>query len=195
MDLQLLVFRKIADGDAKAFEMLFKEYYKFLCSYAYGVVKEKYSAEEIVEEFFVNLWNNRQNLIISTSVRSYFITSVHNRCLNYLQREKPKFTSAGEIIDLINKENIAGNRLITLQAPTLLINELESALEKAMQKLPDSCREIFLLSRTEQLSYKEIADKLHISVNTVKTQIRIALGKLRGFLKDYLPLLFFFLFR
>lgn len=193
MDLHLQVFKRVVNGDVQAYELLFKQYYSFLCSFAYGHVKERHVAEEIVEEFFVDLWKNRERLDISTSVRSYFISSVHNRCLNYLQREKPKFISAQDISNLIDKEGTVGDKLITTQAPSLLTNELEGILSKAIDKLPRSCKEIFLLSRQKELSYDEIATKLDISVNTVKTQMKIALSKLRDDLKDYLVILLLFL--
>ncbi len=194
MDLHLQVFKRVAENDTQAYEMLFKEYYHFLCSFAYGHVKERHTAEEIVEDFFVDFWNNRQKLSITSSVRSYFITSIHNRCLNYLQREKSKFVSAHDISNLIDNEDTLGDKLISLQSPSLLTNELEGILSKAIDNLPQSCRKIFLLSRTKDLSYDEIASKLNISVNTVKTQMKIALSRLRDDLKDYLPILLFLIF-
>lgn len=195
MDLHLQVFKRVAENDVQAYEMLFNEYYHFLCSFAYGHVKERHTAEEIVEDFFVDFWKNRQKLVITTSVRSYFITAVHNRCLNYIQREKSKFVSAHDISNLIDNEGIVGDKLITIQAPSLLTKELEGILKKAIDNLPENCKKVFLLSRTKDLSYDEIATKMNISVNTVKTQMKIALSKLREDLKDYLTVLLIFIFQ
>lgn len=195
MDLHLEIFRKITDDDVHAYELLFKEYYKFLCSYAYGLTKEKHTAEEIVEDFFVELWNNRKKIRISTSVRSYFIGSVHNRCLNYLQRDKQRYRSAGDIEAFAGNEDVAGEHLVIPGIPSLLSNELEHALSKAIDMLPQSCREIFVLSRFHDMNYEEVAEKLDISVNTVKTQIKIALRKLREILKDYLVIFLFLLLK
>lgn len=195
MDEHLDTFKRIGNDDVHAFETLFKLYYKFLCSYAFGLLKEKHMAEEIVEEFFVELWNNRHKLKITTSVRSYFVGSIHNRCLNYIQREKPKFLSAHEISNLIDHEGDIGDKLISIEAPSLLTNELEKTLACAIEKLPQSCREVFVLSRFKHLNYYEIADKLGISVNTVKTQIKIALRKLKESLSDYLLVLLLLLFK
>lgn len=195
MDLHLEIFRKITDDDVHAYELLFKDYYKFLCSYAFGLTKEKHSAEEIVEDFFVELWNNRKKIRISTSVRSYFISSVHNRCLNYLQREKQRFKSAGDIASLAGNEDAAGEHLIIPEPPSLLTNELENALARAIGMLPQSCREIFVLSRFNDMNYEEVAEKLNISVNTVKTQIKIALRKLREIMKDYLVIILLLLLK
>jgi RNA polymerase sigma-70 factor (ECF subfamily) len=195
MDLHLDIFKRIVNNDVQAYEILFKEYYKFLCSYAFGLTKERHVAEEIVEDFFVDLWNKRQKINITTSVRSYFISSVHNRCLNYLQREKSKFISSQEISKLIDQEGTVGDRLIDAEVPSLLANELESVLSKAIEKLPSGAKEIFLLSRYDDLSYEEIAQKLNVSLNTVKTQMKVALSKLREYLKDYLIVLALFIFK
>jgi RNA polymerase sigma-70 factor (ECF subfamily) len=189
MDKHLEIFRRIVNNDVQAYEILFKDYYRFLCSYAFGLTKERQAAEEIVEDFFVDLWNNREKINIATSVRSYFIGSIHNRCINYLQREKPKLITSHEISKLIDQEGTVGDRLITIDSPSILINELEDTLARAIDNLPMGCKEIFLLSRNENLSYKEISEKLQISINTVKTQIKVALHKLRDDLKDYLIVL------
>jgi RNA polymerase sigma-70 factor (ECF subfamily) len=194
MNKQLEIFKRIVSNDVQAYETLFKEYYNFLCSYAYSLTKERTIAEDIVENFFVELWNNRHKINITTSVRSYFIGSIHNRCLNYLQREKPRFISTQDISALIDKEGTVGDSLIATDAPSLLVNELEDVLAKAIEKLPHGCKEIFLLSRYNDLNYEEIAEKQKVSINTVKTQIKIALQKLRDELKDYLVVLLFFIF-
>jgi RNA polymerase sigma-70 factor (ECF subfamily) len=193
MDLHLQVFKRVAENDVQAYEMLFKEYYHFLCSFAYGHVKERHTAEEVVEEFFVDFWKNRHKLVITTSVRAYFITAIHNRCLNYLQREKSKFVSAHDISYLIDNEGSVGDKLISIEAPSLLTKELESILKKAIDNLPPNCKKIFLLSRLEDLSYDKISAKLNISVNTVKTQMKIALSRLRDDLKDYLPVILLYI--
>lgn len=193
MDLHLEIFKRIIANDAQAYEILFRYYYKFLCSYAYGLTKDKHMAEEIVEDFFVDLWNNRNKTAINSSVRSYFVGAIHNRCLNYLQREKRRFISIQDISNLIGTEDTS-DMLITPEVPSLLANDLENALAKAIEKLPPQCKEIFLLSRFNDLRYDEIASKLNISLNTVKTQIKIALQKLRKYLKDYLTIILFFLF-
>jgi RNA polymerase sigma-70 factor (ECF subfamily) len=194
MDLHLELFKRIGNNDVQAYEILFKAYYKFLCSFAYGLVKEKHAAEEIVEDFFVDIWKNRHKLTITTSVRSYFVGSIHNRCLNYLQREKVKFISAHDIANLAGKEESLGDKLIVTEVPSILSNELENILAKAIEKLPKSCKEIFLLSRYKELSYEEISTQLNISVNTVKTQIKVALSKLRGELKNYITIFLFLFF-
>lgn len=195
MSTHIELFNKVAKNDVQAYEKLFKEYYKFLCSYAYGITNEKHASEEIVENFFLEIWDNRQKIKISTSVRSYFVSSIHNRCINYIQREKPRFLSFCDISKLIDDEGSAGDKLIAPEIPSLLINELESVLAKAIDNLPHGCRDVFLLSRYKNLNYEEISIKLNISVNTVKTQIKIALRKLRENLQDYLTVILLFIIK
>jgi RNA polymerase sigma-70 factor (ECF subfamily) len=185
MNEDLETFRRISNNDIQAYESVFKKYYKFLCSYAFGLLRNKESAEEIVEDFFVELWSNRNRLNITSSVRSYFVGAIHNRCLNYLSREKPKSFLQQDVSKFIDQESATGDKLITLQVPSLLTNELENALVTAIEKLPPSCKEVFILSRFKNFNYEEIAKQQNISVNTVKTQIKIALRKLKETLKDY----------
>jgi RNA polymerase sigma-70 factor (ECF subfamily) len=190
MDLHLETFKKVADGDEKAYESLFKEFYGFLFSYALGFVQDKHAAEEIVENFFVDLWSNRNKIIITISVKSYFVNSIHNRCLNFLQRKKKQFSLVNDVDSLIGKEGATGENLIEIPTPSILLNELETVLERAIKQLPENCREVFLLSRMDELNYEEISLKKNISINTVKYHIKVALEKLRTSLKDYLPLIF-----
>jgi RNA polymerase sigma-70 factor, ECF subfamily len=188
MELHLESFKKVTEGDEKAYELLFKEFYGFLFSFALGFVRDKHAAEEIVEDFFADLWMNREKIRITVSVKSYFIHSIHNRSLNYVQRKKKQYSLGSDISNLVEKENAADNVLIEIPTPSILLNELETALEKAIEKLPENCREVFLRSRMDEQSYEEISDKMNISVNTVKYHMKVALGKLRDSLKDYLPM-------
>lgn len=195
MDKHIEIFNKVVNNDVQAYESLFKEYYKFLCSYALGLTRERHASEEIVEDFFVEVWNHRHKIKITTSVRSYFISSIHNRCLNYIQREKPKFFSSSDISKLIDNEGSVGDKLIATEVPSMLDRELETVLANAIENLPQGCKEVFKLSRFKNLNYEEIAEKLNISVNTVKTQIKIALRKLKENLKDYLTVLLLFIIK
>jgi RNA polymerase sigma-70 factor, ECF subfamily len=188
MDLHLETFKKVKEGDEKAYELLFKEFYSFLFSFALGFVRDKHAAEEIVENFFVDLWTNREKIVITISVKSYFVNSIHNRSLNYIRKNKNQYGLSNDVTTLIGNESVAGSILIEIPAPSILLDELETALEKAIGQLPESCREVFLLSRMDELSYEEISSKMNISINTVKYHMKVALGKLRDSLREYLPL-------
>jgi RNA polymerase sigma-70 factor (family 1) len=183
------IFAEIKQGSKKAFEFIFLKYYENLCTYAYSIVRDKYSSEEVVQEMFVKLWENRQSLTIDISAKSYLYRTVHNQCLNYLDyvNVRRKFTQgkANETIDLLKTGPLSDNYPIA----NLLVQELETEIEKAISSLPNQCREVFLLCRYEELSYAETAERLGVSINTIKTQLQRAMTRLRDELKDYFPAL------
>lgn len=167
----------------------FRTYYKRLCAYAVSFVSQNDIAEDIVIDVFLKLWEKRGSVNITKSVSSYLFKSVKNACINFLNREKSrKLTISENEVNLLNlkmKYTISDKYPLT----ELIGHELEEKIKMEVDKLPDQCREIFYLSRFEELSHKEIADKLGISKNTVKVQIYRALLKLRKGLKDYLPMI------
>lgn len=187
------LFRQIKKGDVYAFEKLFKAYYRNLCYFAENYVKEKAMAEEIVGSFFVSLWEKRNTIEIKDSVKSYFYSSVHNLCIKYLEHLKV----------MKKYEEYARSRLRSkeLMAPSsnayplanLISQEIVEEIEKSISELPEKCREIFCLSRFEEMSYEDISAKLDVSVNTVRTQMARALQKLRESLKNYLPIFALFI--
>jgi len=176
----------IKKGDQKAFEFLFNHYYSDLCKYARNIVMNEATAEDLVMDVFVKIWEAETRLEITTSLSGYLYTSVHNHSLNYLTRKHKRFTE-------LNPETI--ERLNTLisssdsSAPLDRINmaELSQRIEKCIELLPDECKNIFMMSRIDELPNKEIARRLGISENTVKVQIYRALKKFKVLLKDFLP--------
>ncbi len=179
--------QKIRNGDIDFFKELFEEYYSDLCVLAKEYVKDDTQAEEIVGDLFYNLWEKRKELDIHTSVKIYLIRAVQNRCISYLRRlntelkikEKIAIEHNNSLMYLPQKESQPIVRLFS--------NELEEKLKKEISELPEQCRKIFELSRFEDKSYNEIAEELNITINTVKTQIKIALKRLRENLKEFLP--------
>jgi RNA polymerase sigma-70 factor (ECF subfamily) len=179
----------IRKGDLIAFEKLYLQYYAYLCLIAEHIVKNRCDAEEVVSDVFVKLWNIKEKIEI-ISVKAYLVRAVHNTSLNYLERSSIKNRST----ETINDSEI---KLLAWDSDYplghLYEKEVLDILDQGIGKLPDGCREIFMLSRIEEMKYQDIASKLGISVNTVKTQMKIALSRLRETLKDYLPVLMFFL--
>lgn len=166
----------------KAFEEVFRNEYKPLCFYAIKFVKDLDTARELVQESFLQLWEKRETIEPEKSVRSYLYTSVHNRCLNHL-RNNSKFSA-----DLLEAES----HNVTSVAEThhrIETGELQARINAAIDKMPEKCREIFVLNRFENLKYNDIAQKLSISVKTVEGQMSKALQIMRTHLADYLSLL------
>lgn len=176
----------IKNGDVVAFEELYKQYYIFLCLIAEHIVRNPSDAEEIVSDVFVKLWNIREKIDITTSIKAYLVKAVHNTSVNYLERSKisKKLTDSLSNSDY---ELLAWDSDYPLGQ--LYEKEIINILDNGIKTLPDACRQIFILSRDKDMKYNDIADKLGISVNTVKTQMKIALVRLRETLKDYLMIL------
>lgn len=185
-DFDKEILNHIKRGNKPVFEILFKSYYDQLCKSILVFVKHRYIAEEIVQDTFFKLWEGRENITVETSWRSFLFRCVHNHCINYLKSNKIKQLHAAEVQNEIEYHSEIAMRNFSESALDIMTSqELETYLYKAIQELPAQCREVFTLIRFEQLSYQEVAQKLNISVNTVKTQMVRALDKLRAALKNF----------
>jgi len=167
--------------DEAAFEQVFKMHYKNLHAYACAMLKDEDEAEEVVQQVFFKLWERSHHLSFSGSVAAYLYRAVHNESLNWLKHQKIK---AGHQLHIAysmkNKsETIAGK---------MQQKELEKKFRQALNELPEQCRTVFQLSRFEDMKYREIADKLEISVKTVENHMGKALKLLRTKLVEFLPL-------
>ena len=176
----------IRQGNERAYEGVFRQHYAPLCRYARQFLADADEAEEEVQAMFLALWERRDGLFITTSLKAYLFRAVHNRCLNRIKH----FAVRDEY-----QQHTRYVAETTAESPmqTLLGDELADRLRMAIQKLPEQCRLAFTLSRFEELKYGEIADQLGISPKTVENQIGKALRILRTELSDYLPVLFVWL--
>ncbi len=137
----------------------------------------------MVGDTFLTLWEKRELLQITTSIKNYLIKSTQNTCLQYIRKKK---LDTQDIEDGFEWEHIPWSDDYPLGQ--LFEKELTDMIDKATKALPPRCREIFLLSRVDGMSYLQIAEILQISENTVKTQIKTALLRLRSALQDYFPI-------
>lgn len=176
------LIQRLINGDQTAFELLFRFYYPGLVIFASRIVLDPGDAEEIVQDFFVQLWQGRKGVKNSGTLKSYFFTSVKNRALNYLKKEKISAKVREELKKMVETDR--------LYQPDLFIeSELQSRIKAAFEKLPPRTGEIFTLSRFRGFSNDLIAEQLDISKRTVETQISNALKILREELKDYMFML------
>jgi RNA polymerase sigma-70 factor (ECF subfamily) len=174
----------LRNSNQGAFELVFNFYYSGLVVFADKIVKDTPISEDIVQSVFLKLWETRETLEIR-SLRSYFIQCVKNKCIDYLRNQHVKSRFDIQHSDLeaaITEEDL------------WVKSELDHLLEVAIADLPPRCREVFWMSRYENLKIAEIADKLNISRRTVETQISKALKILRSKLVDYLSLIFLYFF-
>ncbi len=182
-----LLIERLKRGDEQSYKFLYDQYYVFLCYIAESYVKDHFMAETIVGDTIFHLWEVRETLEISISLRAYLITSVRNRCINCLTSERDGHEV--RLSDLLF-ENISG-KMGSEQTPLkrLLDAELENEIKKIIEELPKECRNVFKKSRLEEKKYAEIAHELGISINTVKYHMKSALSTLQGKLEKYLLLL------
>jgi RNA polymerase sigma-70 factor (ECF subfamily) len=175
----------LKSADLEIFELLYKEYYVLLCIIAERIVRNPEDAEEVVSDVFIKLWNNKDSIHTINSLKAYLIKAVQNTAINYLHRHDYKHIT--ERIDQLSLELLTWDDDYLLGQ--LYEKEIGIILNREINSLPKGCREIFLLSRDEELSYKEIAQRLGITVNTVKSQMKVALSRLREILQDYLHII------
>jgi len=178
----------LQNGDERAVEALFKSLYQRLCNYANTILNDIYESEEVVQQVFVQLWEKRETMEITTSVQSYLFRAVRNTSLNKIKHEKVRRIYAEEVTAMAQQSEPA--------TVTSFHNELQNQIHVAIESLPEQCRLVFKLSRFEELKYAEIAEQLGISVKTVENHMGKALKLMREQLKDYLAawLLFILLY-
>ncbi len=178
------LFLSLKAGEEHAFEKLFRNYYAPLCYYASKILQNDGAAEEIVQDFFVRLWEKRADIEIETSLKNYFFRSVKNLCLNQIKHESVKLQHVKSVISEAESTEYSDHFQEV---------NLQKDIEEGIAALPEKRREIFRLSREEGLKYREIADKLNISIKTVEAQMGLAIRALRYRLKKYNSFLFLFL--
>jgi RNA polymerase sigma-70 factor (ECF subfamily) len=177
---QHISVEKIKRGDTREFERLFLSCYKYLCIYAENITGDALEAEDIVSSTLAWLWEKRGQLQIHTAIESYLVSVVRHKAFNYLkhaeveERYRAKVEYRLAHADLLNPEEGAHTPL-----SDILENELNEQIENALQTLPPQCREILTLHKIDGLSYQEVADRLNISINTVRTQLTRAMKKMR----------------
>ena len=187
MEVEILV--GLRSGDEKAYMYLYECHYKVLCMVAYEYVKDSFVAEMIVSDIIYSLWLHKETLEIKQSLRGYLVRAVSNRCINYLSRGSRQINM--ENFDNSFKKEPVDNDAYPLTK--LIEKELDAKINEGINTLSPLTREIFCLSRFQNLKYEQIAEEINVSVNVVKYHMKSALSHLREILKDYLIISFFLL--
>ena len=167
------LLQHIAAGDQAAFRQVYAYFYKRLYQFALAIVKTRESAEEIVEDVFVRIWQQKETLPAIRNLRVYLYTATKNTSLNYLSKKARE--SIAEPFDHIHIE-LGGSDITPEQI--LITAEMYQKVQKAVEALPPRCKMIFKLVREDGLRYKEIAEILNISVNTIDVQMAIAVKRI-----------------
>jgi RNA polymerase sigma-70 factor (ECF subfamily) len=177
-------WQKIKDGDEKALGIVFKLTYAPLCQYSLHLTHDTFLSQEVVQDTFIKIWQNRNELTITGSFRGYLFQSVHNHALNALRRMKTNRQSVNhpcseDIWQFVSSHYKVDDDLVEI----IFSNETEQLIQKAINELPEKCLRVFQMSRYESLSNSDIARELDVSENTVKTHIYRALRKIAEILK------------
>lgn len=167
-------------GDLKAYGVLFRRYYPMLCAYATKFVELK-DAEEVVQDVMLWLWENRETQTFETSLSQYLFKTVYHRAINQIVRHQSQLR-----VDTFFYENM---QEMLQDTDFYQLEELQKKIREAVDALPPTYREAFVMHRFDNKSYKEIAEILQVSPKTVDYRIQQALKQLRITLKDYLPLI------
>lgn len=173
----------IVNGNLETFRYLYENYFEMLKRYVGIFAKDQHIAEEIVQETFINIWEHHDRVLIRDSVKSYLFKSVYNRTINYYKSKYSKKKKRTESIDDEHHFEIANYHFHPEIIDKLASEELNDFIQKQIDELSPQCKTAFRLSRYDQLSNKEIAKKMNISVSSVKTYIARALEKLREAMK------------
>lgn len=165
----------------RTFEEIFREHHAACLAFAVHYTGDVHEAEEVVQQVFLRLWEKRETIDIMGATRSYLFAAIRNTSISNWRKETVRQ----------EKEQVAGDLRATerqVQSPAW---ELERLYQQALEVLPERCREVFILSRQQQLKYAEIAEVMNISVKTVENQMGKALRIMHKELKEYLQVILF----
>ena len=176
------ILQRLQADDQLVLKSLFQEHYLSVCKSIHRFVRDKSTVEDIAQDVFIKFWEKRKQLNINSSVAAYLHRMGMNEAISYLRRQKHFETE--EILEQkpTDQKDSAEDQM--------LHSELKQNVNQAINELPPKCRTIFQMSRFEDLTYKEIAAKLDISVKTVENQMGKALKVLRDKLRGYLGIFF-----
>lgn len=174
-----ILIQGLVEGNSKIFDYIFLHYYSVLVAYVIKQGIDNAAAEDIVQDFFIKLWINRNSLSITESLKNYFFISIKNKCYDYFRHEKVEEKSKEML--LLDSEEGFNDR------DHLAESDLRELINMAIGKLPDKCRKIFIMNRFKHMKPAEIAELEGVSVRTVEGHIGKAYKLLRKELKPYLP--------
>lgn len=174
-----ILIDRLKDDDKTAFTILFSRYYSDLVHFAFSFLHSLDPSEEIVQDIFLKLWENRFSIEIEYSLKSFLLKSVQNRCIDHKRHLEIKQRYTSSVTDHSFDSDQETENYI-------LHSELEFKLRKALEKFPSDLSKPFTMSRFEGMNYEKIAAELGVSVRTIEVRIAKALALLRQELKDFL---------
>ncbi|WP_187269316.1 RNA polymerase sigma-70 factor [Algibacter pacificus] len=187
MNQDEILFNCVKKNNQQALEQLFQKYYFNLCLFSKKYVGSADLAEEVVADVFFKIWQNRNSLQIKTSLKSYLFVATKNLSINVVNKVK-----ADTLKQQLTELNTNFSHLST--DDTLRYNEVKHQIDQIIEQLPQQRKIIFKLNRIDGLKYKEIADKLGISVSTVQKQMLEAIKHVSQYESQFITIIIYFCF-
>ncbi len=187
------VLENLKNGDSNAFESVFKLWYEPLVNFANEYLSDTESSKNIVQSIFMRLWEKHDLVDPESNLKSYLFMATRNACLSHMRHVQVENAYFEKSIRNSEDHQLNYDALEELNMDRIDFSRLEILIQDTIDSLPERCREVFIMSRYDEMKNKEIALKLDITVKAVEANITRALSKLRENTKDYLPELFFFL--
>lgn len=184
-----VLIRQIVDDDSDAFTLLYRRHSDDLLLTANRALRDKSAAADMVQDIFLSLWNRRKEIQITGTVRTYLHTAVRYHCLHYIEKNITRHDYLSRLAETV-EEFVSDNIIEELQ-----LKELRQVLHEVISHLPIRMQEVYKLSRDENLTHKEIAERLSISVETVKKHIQHALQQIKSALISHVLISIVFILR
>ncbi|WEK37139.1 MAG: RNA polymerase sigma-70 factor [Candidatus Pseudobacter hemicellulosilyticus] len=168
-----LLVQQVSAGSQQAFRQLYHYFYQRLYHFAFSLIRTREHAEEIVEDVFIKLWHQRAGITAIGNLKVYLYTATRNTALNYLERRarENSLLSFGEVDISLAEPGYSPEQL-------LITAEIYGKIRQAVEQLPPRCKLVFKLVREDGLKYKEVAEVLGISINTIDAQMAIAVQRI-----------------
>ncbi len=179
------VVNALQTGDKAAFKWLFERYYDRLMAYVMTYTHDRAWSEDVVQQAFIDLWNDRQKLDAGKSPKNYLYAIAHNRYIDSIKDKKRR----EKILDVIWERALEDR----IKEDNELLEKRIDKMKRVITDLPPKCKEIIELNKIQGIKYKDIAIRMGISVKTVEAHMGTAFKKIRKAFKDNNALLFFLL--
>jgi RNA polymerase sigma-70 factor (family 1) len=183
------LMREIKADNMFAFDIIYKKYSKKVFKFGYSILKSTEESENLIQDVFLNLWENRHKVVNDSSIKSYVFTITYNSAISVLRKKarEDKFVEYLKSLQELHEEPVNVE---------IEFNELSGKLDTILNKLPPRQKEVYQLHKIDGLTYKQIAERLNISVNTIENHMAGALKTIRKNLVNYslMAILFWHLF-
>lgn len=186
---ELNLFKSFKEGDETAFTYFYDKYFRRITAFSVQFIYDKEEAENLAQEAFVHLWQNKESVESINGIQSFLYTYAKSKCLNMIRHNKVKDKFKNDVLNQKERE-LDIEILNSVQFDTLELTELERLIQESISELPPKTREVFIKKRFENKKNAEIAEEMQVTLKAVEAHMTKALKILKTKLSDYLFLIF-----